>query len=77
VLVAIVFKLGIDIVDLGLSLRRVPQLSPKGALTTYLVVAAHQCSFEPDGGGGVAFSLAKLSNQRLTRNEHAMQTRAL
>jgi len=38
VLAAIVFKVGIDIVDWGF-LRRVPQLSPKGALITYLVVA--------------------------------------
>jgi SulP family sulfate permease len=38
VLAAIVFKVGIDIVDWGF-LVRVPQLSRKGALITYLVIA--------------------------------------
>jgi SulP family sulfate permease len=38
VLAAIVFKVGIDIVDWGF-LGRVPQLSRKGALITYVVIA--------------------------------------
>lgn len=38
VLAAIVFKVGIDIVDWGF-LRRVPQLSRKGAFITYVVIA--------------------------------------